>query len=286
MRGFRVGLGYRRALHAALIEAPPGAVDFVELAPENYVGMGGEGRRRLQAIRARYPVLTHGFALSLGGEAPLDPELLEGLASFTASVETPWHSDHLCWSSTDGAHLHELLPLVMTPATAQHTARRVREAARALPVPLAVENVSAYARHAADTLTEAEFIHRVVHEADCGLLLDVNNVLVNSLNFGGDPRAVLDALPLERVLQIHVAGYTRESPALVIDTHGAPVDDAVWPLLAHALARTGPVPVLLERDHHFPPLSELLHELDHIRAVGRAVLGHDAPESTAGDADA
>jgi uncharacterized protein (UPF0276 family) len=286
MRGFRVGLGYRRTLHAALTEAPPGVIDFVELAPENYAGMGGEGRRRLNTIRARYPVLTHGFALSLGGEAPLDPALLDDLASFTAHIETPWHSDHLCWSSAEGTHLHELLPLVMTTATAKHTARRVREAARALPVPLAVENVSAYARHAADTLTEAEFIHRVVHEADCGLLLDVNNVLVNSLNFGGDPRAVLDALPLERVVQIHVAGYTRESPELVIDTHGAPVDDAVWPLLAHALVRTGPVPVLLERDHHIPPLSELLRELDHIRAVGRAVLGHDGHVSTAGDADA
>jgi uncharacterized protein (UPF0276 family) len=286
MRGFRVGLGYRRALHAALVEAPPGAVDFVELAPENYLGMGGEGRRRLESIRAKYPVLTHGFALSLGGEAPLDPELLEGLATFTASVQTPWHSDHLCWSSVDGTHLHELLPLVMTPATAKHTARRVREAGRALPVPLAVENVSAYARHTADTLTEAEFVHRVVHEADCGLLLDVNNVLVNSLNFGGDPRAVLDALPLERVVQIHVAGYTRESPELVIDTHGAAVDEAVWPLLAHALARTGAVPVLLERDHHFPPMPELLREIDHIRAVGRAVLGRDAQGPTPGDADA
>lgn len=268
-----VGIGYRRALHDALLAAPEGAIDFVELAPENYVGLGGDGRRRLRAIQERYPIITHGLSMSLGGDAPLDPSLMADLEPFLRQVRTPWHSDHLCWSKSGDTHFHELLPIAFTDSSVDHVAARVREAMARLPVPLAIENVSAYARHAEDTLDEGTFVSRVVEAAGCKLLLDVNNVYVNAHNFGGDARAALAAMPLEAAVQIHIAGFARESPQLVIDTHGAPVDEGVWSLLELALERTGPVPVLLERDHQIPPLPELLEEVARIRAIGARVLG-------------
>lgn len=271
-RGFQVGLGYRRALHAELMAVDPGAVDFVELAPENYCGLGGRWRRRLEQVKARWPILTHGLALSLGGEAPLDPVLLDATAELTAELGTPHHSDHLCWSSVAGSHLHELLPMPYTRTSARRVSERIRDVASALPVPFAVENVSAYVRRPEDELDEADFIREVVERTGCGLLLDVNNVFVNATNFGLDPYALLGRMPVEAAVQLHVAGFHREG-ALLIDTHGAPVADPVWPLLAEALRRTGPRPVLLERDHHLPPLPELLAEVEHIRAIGAEVFG-------------
>jgi len=278
----RVGLGYRRALHDELMAAPRDALDFVELAPENYLGLGGRWARRLEAVSAKWPVVTHGLALSLGGDDPLDASLVDGLAAFTDQVGTPWHSDHLSWARHGGHHLHELLPLPLTRETARHVAARVRDVASALPVPMAVENISAYGRYPEDTLTEADFVTEVVERADCRLLLDVNNLYVNSVNFGFDPYEALRRMPLEAVCQIHVAGFHREEvepegggprAEILVDTHGAPIADPVWPLLEAALRRTGPVPVLLERDHHIPPLAELLTEVAHIRAVFERVWG-------------
>jgi uncharacterized protein (UPF0276 family) len=275
-----IGLGYRRPLHDALLAAPEGLVDFVELAPENYlvehdgalVPMGGERRRRLHAIQARYPILTHGLALSLGGEDALDEALLAGIAGLQPTLGSPHHSDHLCWSSAHGAHLHELLPLPFTPASARHVAARVAQARAALAQPFAVENVSAYLRHADDVWREAEWVTEVVDRADAYLLLDVNNVLVNALNFGTDPVDELLRFPLERVLQIHVAGYRRDAPDLVVDTHGAAMDPRVLDLLAIALPRTGPVPILLERDNEIPPFEQLAPELEALRAVAERAL--------------
>jgi len=253
--------------------APDGLVDFVELAPENYLGVGGERRRRLQAVSSRWPVLTHGLAMSLGGPDPLDGAYLEGIADFVSEMGSPWHSDHLCSGRAHGRHSHELLPLEMTAHKAADVSDRIRQAAAVLSVPMAVENVSAYGRWPSDTLEEADFITEVIERAGCGLLLDVNNVLVNAINFQLDPLETLARLPLEATVAIHVAGFDRRAPDLVIDTHGAPVDDRVWPLLEAALARTGPVPVLLERDNDIPPLDELVGELETIRAVGARVFG-------------
>lgn len=249
-----------------------GALDFVELAPENYYGLGGRWKRRLDAVKSKYSIVTHGLALSLGGADPLDASLIEAIASIAEEVSTPWHSDHLCWSASGDSHLHELLPMEMTREALAHTAERIRTMQAELPVPFAIENVSAYARRPADTYSEPDFISELVERTGCKILLDVNNVYVNATNFGHDPQEFLDRFPCEAATQIHIAGFLRESSGLLIDTHGEPVADPVWPLLERALKRTGPVPVLLERDHNFPPLQELLAEVQTIRNIGAKVF--------------
>ena len=268
-----MGLGYRRALHQELMEAPVDLLDFVELAPENYLGLGGEWRRRLTVISEKWPVITHGLALSLGGRDSLDEALIEGVAEFVEAVGSPWHSDHLCVGRAHGQHTHELLPIEMTRSRAIDVAKRVKDVSSSLPVPMAVENISAYGRWPTDELEEADFVTEVVERSGCGLLLDVNNILVNAINFGRDPLEILSRMPVERTVQIHVAGFEAREPGLLIDTHGAPVDDRVWPVLEAALRRTGPVPVLLERDNDIPPLSELVGELTTIREIGARVFG-------------
>ncbi|MFP6639918.1 MAG: DUF692 domain-containing protein, partial [Myxococcota bacterium] len=268
-----VGLGFRRDFAAELFEAPSSGFDFVELAPENFLGFGGQRRRLLARAHERWPILAHGLALSLGGRDPLDPSYLGQLADFLEEIGTPHYSDHLCVSSAGGSHSHELLPLPLTRETARHTARRVREVAAALPVPFAVEHISAYARWPDDELSEPDFVTEVVERAGCGLLLDVNNLYVNSRNFGLQAEQMLERMPLEATLQIHVAGHTRRSDGLRIDSHAEPIVDAVYGLLRQALPRTGPVPVLIERDDNFPPLVELLAEVETIRRIGQEVFG-------------
>jgi uncharacterized protein len=270
---FRVGLGYRRHLHDDLLTAAPGLIDFIELAPENYLAMGGRWRRQLDLIRKRYPVVTHGLSLSLAGETPVPSAFLEDMAAFLEELKTPWHSDHLSWSSDQGIQSHELMPIPMTRSTVIRTSERVREVARALGKSMLVENVSAYERWPEDELDEADFVSEVVERSGANLLLDVNNVYVNAVNFGKDPMATLCRMPLESVMQIHIAGFERIEPDLVVDTHGEPVCEGVWALLREALLRTGPVPVLLERDHSFPPFEELSRELKRIRSIGNQLFG-------------
>ena len=267
-----VGLGFRRDIAEELLAAPSGAFDFVELAPENFVGFGGQRRRLLSRIQERWPILAHGLALSLGGRDSWDSNHLDELGSFVEQIGTPHYSDHLCISSAQGSHSHELLPLPLTRENAQHVAQRVREISGAMPIPFAVENISAYGRWPEDDLNEADFVTEVVERADCGLLLDVNNLFVNSSNFGFSAREMLDRMPLESTVQIHIAGHTLQKDGLRIDTHAEPILDEVYSLLRYALPRTGPVPILLERDDHFPPLSELLAELEVIRSIGREVF--------------
>jgi len=273
--GFQVGLGYRRALHQELMEAPVDLLDFVELAPENYLGLGGEWRRRLTVISEKWPVITHGLALSLGGRDSLDEALIDGVAEFVETVGSPWHSDHLCVGRAHGQHTHELLPIEMTRARAIEVAARVRDVASNLSVPMAVENISAYGRWPTDELEEADFVAEVVERADCALLLDVNNILVNATNFQQDPLEILSRMPVERAVQIHVAGFEARDSGLLIDTHGSPVDEGVWPLLEAALERSGPIPVLLERDNDIPALDELAGEIATIRSIGARVFGGD-----------
>ena len=272
-QGFSVGLGLRRGMADALFDAPVGAFDFVELAPENFLGFGGKRRRLLERACERWPVLAHGLALSVGGCDELDPAYLEGLGGFLEAIGTPHYSDHLCVSSAGGRHSHELLPLPLTRENARHVARRVREIGSAFPVPFAVEHISAYARWPEDELEEADFIREVVEASGCGLLLDVNNLYVNARNFGFDPEKMLERMPLEATLQIHVAGHTVRGDGLRIDTHSEPIVDDVYALLRAALPRTGRVPVLIERDDNFPPLGELLAEVEEIRKIGEEVFG-------------
>jgi uncharacterized protein len=255
-------------------------VDFVEVSPENYMRRGGRYPAELEWIAARYPVVTHGLTMSLGGTDPLDAAYLRDLAATVRSVESPWHSDHLCFSVAGGRMLHDLLPIPFKQESVGRIADRIRRARDTLGVPLAVENVSFYWHPGRAEMSEAEFLARVCDAADCGLMLDVNNAYVNSLNFGFDVDAWMRDAPLDRVVQVHVAGHEwfavdergigeRQAPhapgAIVIDTHGADVPDPVMALLDRVVARAGPVPVLLERDQNVPPLADLLEEVERIR---------------------
>jgi uncharacterized protein (UPF0276 family) len=238
---------------------------------------GGRFPAALDACAGRWPIVTHGLTMSLGGPDPLSPEYLRTLAAFAKNVGTPWHSDHLCFGIVDGVALHDLLPLPFTRRAADHVAERVLRAEDALGVPMAVENISYYA-HPPDRplesrgepeMDEADFARAVVEKAGCSLLLDVNNVFVNSRNHGFDARKMLAKMPLDRVVQIHVAGHDESDPDLVVDTHAEPVKNEVYDLLAFALEKTGPVPVLLERDDNFPSWQELCGELAALDAILR-----------------
>jgi uncharacterized protein (UPF0276 family) len=286
-----VGLGLRWEFldelveRAAALERGEGGrlpVDFLEVSPENYMRRGGRYPAELAWLAERYPVVTHGLTMSLGGTDPLDDGYLAELAATVRALGSPWHSDHLCFSAVGGRALHELLPVAFKEASVGRIADRIRRARDVLGVPLAIENVSFYWHPGRAEMGEAEFLARVCAAADCGLVLDVNNAYVNSLNFGFDVDAWMRAAPLERVVQIHVAGHEwfavdergigeprppHAPGAMVIDTHGADVPDPVTSLLARVLARTGPVPVLLERDQNVPPLATLLDEVARIRQV-------------------
>lgn len=278
-----VGLGLRweflDEVLAAIDQAEALPVPFFELSPENYMRRGGYFPAAVERIRARCPVLTHGLTLSVGGLDPFDAGYLRALRGFLERLDPPFHSDHLCFSGVDGRILHDLLPLPLTPAAAAHAAARIREAEDRLGRPMAVENITYYLVPGRAALDEADFLVEVLERAGCGLLLDVNNVYVNARNHGFDPVAFLEKIPPGRVVAIHVAGHEwRDEAELIIDTHGAPVIEPVLDLLTRAVARTGPVPVVLERDHNVPPLDELLEELREVEAAyRRGLAAREAP---------
>ena len=273
-----VGLGLRLPHMEAVAQGNPG-VPFWEISPENVLGDGGREHDLACGILARDPVVTHGLGLSVGGFDPFDDDYLEQLAGFLAFTGSPWHSEHLCFSSVDGSTTHELLPMPMTRAAVRHTIRRARELKERLPVPFLLENITYYAELGESELAEPEFLGEILDGADVGWLLDVNNVYVNSLNFGFDPRDWLLRVPLDRVVQMHIAGHERMGE-LTIDSHGAPVIDPVLQLMQWVLPRIGrPVPVLLERDNDIPCLETLLAERAAIQEAYDAVL---APVSCTG----
>ncbi len=270
------GLGLRRALLGPLQSRPDAPIDFFELAPENWIGVGGRLGRSLRAFTERRAVACHGLSLSLGGPAPLDETLLVRIRRFMDAHGIRAYSEHLSWCN-DGGHLYDLLPLPFTDEAVHHVAARIRQAQDILGQRIAVENSSYYLVPEAG-MDEAGFIRAVLDEADCDLLLDVNNVHVNSVNHGYDAAAFIDRLPAGRIAWIHVAGHYREAPDLIVDTHGAAVIDPVWDLLAHAYSRFGARPTLVERDFNFPPLDDLLAEVARIRALqdGHAAEADDA----------
>jgi uncharacterized protein (UPF0276 family) len=275
-----VGLGLRVPFAEDLFDDAPAELKWLEVAPENFIRRGGRYPAVLRAAAERWPIVPHGLSLSLGGTDPFDLDYLDALGTFLRDVRAPWHSDHLCFGFVGGVALHELLPLPFTREVAEHVAARVREAQDRLGVPLAVENVTAYARPAGAEMDEADFITEVVRLAGCSLLLDVNNVHVNGRNFGVSPRALLDRMPLDRVVQLHVAGHDASDPALIVDTHAEPVCEDVHSLLEWVLARTGPIPVLLERDDRFPEWHELCDEIRHLHALSeRATTPTSAKEA-------
>ncbi len=269
-----VGLGLRRALLDALDDAPGGDFDFLECAPENWIGLGGVWAERLQSLGTRYPLSCHGLSLSLGGSAPLDLAFVDQVGRFLDAHHVRLYSEHLSYCSDDG-HLYDLLPLPFTDEAVHHTAARIRQVQDRLGRRIAVENVSTYLTpHAA--MSELAFTCAVLAEADCDLLLDVNNVYVNAGNHGYDPEAFIDGLPAERVACLHVAGHHDDGGPVRIDTHGSPVIDPVWSLLRRAYARFGARPAVLERDFNFPPYAELRDELRQMRHILEGVTQQGA----------
>lgn len=259
------GLGLRRALLGPLSLMEEGEVDFLEAAPENWIGVGGRFGKQFRALAERYPLVLHGLSLNIGGPDPIDTELVFAVRDLMREIHVPLYSEHLSYCAVDG-HLYDLLPIPFTEEAVHHVAGRVRQVQDILGQPLALENASYYAQTHTD-LSEAQFINAVQQESGCDLLLDVNNVYVNAINHRYDPYEFLDTLSLQRVRYIHVAGHYDEAPDLKVDTHGREVIDPVWALLAAAYRRLGPVPTLLERDFNLPPLPVLLAEVAYIRTL-------------------
>lgn len=275
MRPFTgVGVGLRRPHIEQVATQGRGPVPFWEVAPENVMGQGGRRHSLTMEVLSRDPILTHGISLSVGGLDPFDEDYLESLGAFLSTVKTPFHSEHLCWSSHGGANTHELLPLPFTREAVRHTVARVKELQARLPVPLILENISYYAELGAAEMPERLFISEVLEGADCGWLLDINNVYVNARNHGFDPRTWLEGMPLHRIRQMHIAGHTwDEEEQLILDTHGEEVVDPVIELFQWVLPRIGrAVPVLLERDNHIPSLEVLLAERDRLQSAYDAAL--------------
>ncbi|MES2820919.1 MAG: DUF692 domain-containing protein [Pseudomonadota bacterium] len=260
-----VGLGLRRALVNDLRAAPAGDFDFLEVAPENWIGIGGAHGAALQALAERYPLSCHGLSLSLGGSAPLDVAFLREVRLFLDRFKVPLYSEHLSYCSDEG-HLYDLLPLPFTEEAVHHVAARIRQSQDVLGRRLAVENVSYYAAPRQD-MDELTFTNAVLREADCDLLLDVNNVYVNAVNHRFDPQVFLAGIEPGRVVAMHVAGHYDQADDLIIDSHGAPVKPVVWSLLAQAYGRFGARPTLLERDFNFPAFEVLVAELTTIRQL-------------------
>lgn len=276
-----IGLGLRWDFLEELLDRSEIALPFVEISPENYMRRGGYYPAALSRVGERFPVLTHGLTMSLGGTDPFDDRYFDELGRFLRRVGAKGHSDHLCWSGTERNIVHDLLPLPFTREAVRHTSARIRDAQSRLDVPLAIENVSYYAPLGPPEMSEIEFLCAVLEESGAGLLLDVNNVYVNAQNHGFDPIAFLSQVPLDRVVSMHVAGHHRWDDGLVVDTHGADVPDPVYELLAWVIERTGPMPVVLERDQLVPPLDELLAEVARLQATYDSALAcHRANEAT------
>jgi len=269
------GLGLRRELIPALQAGVPPAIRFFELAPENWIDLGGASGKALHHFSERYPIVCHGLSLSLGGPAALDEVLLGRIRKFMRTHGSRLYTEHLSYTTDDG-HLYDLLPIPFTDEAVRHVAARIRRAQDILESRIAIENASYYVAAPISQMSEDEFIRAVLDEADCWLHLDVNNVYVNSVNFGFDPVAFLRALPAERVVYLHMAGHYRESDDLLIDTHGAPVIDPVWSLLETAYDLVGVHPTLLERDFNIPPLAQLAEEVARIDGLQREHLGSAA----------
>jgi uncharacterized protein (UPF0276 family) len=241
-------------------------IDFLEIAPENWIGAGGRAAKQLAWFTERFPIACHGLCLSLGGPDPLNEVFLQRVKQFLDQHQIPLYTEHLSYCS-DGGYLYDLLPIPFTEDAVQHVASRIRRTQDILGRRIAVENASFYAAAPISEMDELSFLKAVLEEADCWLHLDLNNIYVNSVNFGFDPHAFLRGIPGDRIVYAHVAGHDREGPDLVIDTHGQDVIDPVWALLDEAYTLFGDFPTLLERDTNIPPLATLMREVDAIAAL-------------------
>ncbi|MEX1199846.1 MAG: DUF692 domain-containing protein [Methylophaga sp.] len=257
------GLGLRRSFMDDLAAVDNAPVDFLEIAPENWLEMGGRLGKKLRHFTERYPMLCHGLSLSIGGPAPLDETFVKRLKNFLDEHQVRLYSEHLSYCGDDG-HLYDLMPIPFTEDAVHYVADRIRRVQDMLQRQLIIENVSYYAAPG-QQMNELEFVSAILQEADCGLLLDVNNVYVNSINHGYNAKDYIDAIDSERIAYMHIAGHFNEAEDLIVDTHGAAVIDPVWDLLQHSYARHGVRPTLLERDFNIPDLQTLFNEVGKIR---------------------
>jgi len=262
------GLGLRREHYEAVL-SDSYAIDWFEALTENYLVPGGRPLHYLERIRARYPIARHGVSLSVGSSQPLNRRYLKELKALAARIEPAWISDHPCCTGVDGINLHDLMPLPYTEEALRHVESRVTAVQEFLGRRILLENVSSYLTYRCSEISEWEFLSEVAQGADCDILLDVNNIYVSARNHGFDPARYLQAIPVDRVKQIHLAGHS-DGAHYLIDTHDAPVAEPVWALYLQTLARFGAVPTMIERDANIPPIEELVAELDRARRMTQA----------------
>lgn len=270
-----VGLGLKRELMPQIQNLYPNPsvtnINFVEIAPENWIGAGGKAEHDLAWFTERYPIACHGLCLSLGGPDPLNINFLKQVKTFLATYKIPLYTEHLSYCSDiqhgKAGYLYDLLPIPFTEEAVHYVAKRIRQTQDILGQRIAVENTSYYVTAPISTLDEITFLNAVLVEADCNLHLDINNIYVNSINFGFDAHAFLHKIPKERIVYSHIAGHYQEAPDLLVDTHGEDIIDPVWKLLEEAYQLFGTFPTLLERDTNIPPLPELMTEINKITAL-------------------
>ena len=272
-----VGLGLRREIADEIFKYHQ-QIDWLEINPENYMSTGGSASKRLKLAKAGFPLVSHGLNLSIGSADDLNKQYLQDLKTLLDFIDAPWWSDHLSFSSIDNRYLHDLFPLPLTQDAIDHVVKRVLVVKSFIGRPFLLENISYYLQVPGSQFKESAFISEIVERADCGLLLDVNNVYVNATNLNFDPYEYIDSLPLERVVQIHVAGH-KENAGQIIDSHGEAVIEPVFALLKYVLGKTEVNGVLLERDQNFPDFSEILQELKQIREIMKEAKSGNAIKS-------
>lgn len=271
------GLGLRRSFLTQVLEQRQDDVDFYEVAPENWITMGGKLGKQFRAMTERHPFVCHGLSLSLGSTDPLDEAFVRAIKHFMQEHHITRYSEHLSYCS-QGGHLYDLLPIPFTQEAVNHVALRIKRVQDILEQKIAIENVSYYAAPGQE-MSESEFFNAIVQEADCDILLDVNNIYVNSVNHGYDAEAFLKAIPGQRIVYAHIAGHYVEADDFLVDTHGAEIIDPVWKLLGKAYEWHGVFPTLLERDFNIPEMSELLREVNTIKSIQNAWQKHHAQQS-------
>lgn len=264
IKDYGVGLGLRKDIFEDTLKNKK-IIDFLEIAPENYIFKGGATLERLLTAKKHFPIIPHGLNFSIGGTDPFDPELINATKKLFSVIKPPWFSDHLCFNYVESTYIHDLIPLPYTKSVASHVADRVKKLEDIFQIPFLIENPSYYMIIDSD-LDEATFLTQIVEEADCGLLLDINNVYVNSKNHNYDPIKFLEDIPIERTLQVHIAGHFNRGK-IIIDTHGEAIIEEVFDLLGELVKRCEPKAILLERDFNFPDISELLSEIKKIKSI-------------------
>jgi len=262
------GLGLRRSFLAEIVDNPPKEADFYEIAPENWITIGGKLGKQFRSMTERFDFVCHGLSLSIGSTDTLDEKFVREIKNFMAEHKIKFYSEHLSYCSKEG-HLYDLMPMPFTSEAVSHVASRIRRVQDILERRIAIENISYYAAPGQE-MAEIDFFNAVVAEADCDVLLDINNIYVNSVNHGYDAEAFLKAIPADRIAYAHIAGHYMEAEDFLVDTHGADIIDPVWKLLGKAYELYGVFPTLLERDFNIPPLAELVKEVRTIRLIQNA----------------